>query len=222
MRYKVVCVSRALAAGGEVVGHLVAERLGFRYFDEEVIALASAKAGIDSTVVATAEHHTSLVSRLMDALFGEVLEEELFVGLRETKHGYYSNRVRPPISVPQAELRRLIQEAIVEIADRGDAVIVAHAASIALAKRKDVLRVLITASPHKRSERLWLDPGLLNEEDAARIVADSDRERARYFERFFGVHEEVPTLYDLVVNTDALRVEQAVGAIVAAVRDAPA
>jgi hypothetical protein len=221
MRYRVVCISRAIAAGGEVVGHLVAERLGFRYFDEEVISLASARAGIDPAVVATAEHHTSLVSRLMDALLGDVSGEELYFGVRDTKHGYYSKRVRPPTSLPDADLRRLIQEAIVEIADRGEAVIVAHAASIALAKRTDVLRVLVTASLRTRCERLWVDPGLLNEEDAARVVEDSDRERARYLERFFDVREEVPTLYDLVINTDVLRAEQAVDAVVAAARQPP-
>jgi len=41
MNYRVVCISRAAGAGGEQVGRLVAERLGFRYFDDEVIALAS-------------------------------------------------------------------------------------------------------------------------------------------------------------------------------------
>ena len=47
MNYRVVCISRAAGAGGEQVGRLVAERLGFRYFDDEVIALASERA--DST-----------------------------------------------------------------------------------------------------------------------------------------------------------------------------
>ena len=35
---------------------------------------------------------------------------------------------------------------------------------------------------------------------------------------FFDVHEELPTLYDLVVNTDTLHIDQAVSAIVGTVR----
>jgi cytidylate kinase len=94
-------------------------------------------------------------------------------------------------------------------------VIVAHGGSIALAGRKDVLRTLVTASVATRRGRLW--PGrLLNEQEAARAVAESDLERARYLERFFEVSEEVPTLYDLVLNTDAVSIEQAVDAIVGA------
>jgi hypothetical protein len=40
--------------------------------------------------------------------------------------------------------------------------------------------------------------------------------RAQYLEHFFAIKEELPTLYDLVINTDLLGIDQAVGAIVAA------
>lgn len=41
MSHRVVCVSRALGSGGEEVAHLVAEELGFRYVDEEIIIKGS-------------------------------------------------------------------------------------------------------------------------------------------------------------------------------------
>jgi len=76
--------------------------------------------------------------------------------------------------------------------------------------------VLATASPERRVERLYRS-GLLNEQDAAAAVAESDRNRAQYLEQFYGVREESPTLYDIVINTDRLSVDQAVAVIVAAV-----
>ena len=36
-----------------------------------------------------------------------------------------------------------------------------------------------------------------------------DAGRADYLKRFYGISEELPTHYDLVVNTDAVSVEQA-------------
>jgi cytidylate kinase len=120
------------------------------------------------------------------------------------------------VAPPQEALRQLIRDAITEIARRGDAVIVAHAASLALAGEKDLLRVLITGSAKARARRLWLTGALINEEDAGRAVAESDRERQLYLERFFRVREELPTHYDLVINTDVLQINQAVEAIVAA------
>jgi cytidylate kinase len=215
MGYSVVCISRSLGAGGEAVGRGVAERLGFRYIDDEVISLASSKAGIDPAVVAKAEEHTTLLSRLMDALAATPMEVERLLPLSE-KSAYYSPQARPSETFPEEELRRFIQVAIAEIAQRGKAVIVAHGASIALAGRKDVLRALVTASVATRRGRLW-PAKMLNEQEAARAVAESDLARARYLKRFFDVSEEGPTLYDLVINTDAVSIEQAVGAIVGAV-----
>ena len=44
MNRSVICISRTAVAGGETVGRVVAERLGFRYLDDEVIQLAAEKA----------------------------------------------------------------------------------------------------------------------------------------------------------------------------------
>ena len=44
---RVVAISRAAGAEGERIGALVAERLGFRYVDEEIITLAAEKQGVD-------------------------------------------------------------------------------------------------------------------------------------------------------------------------------
>ena len=41
MAAKVVCISRTLAAGGEEIGQAVAERLGFRVIDAEIIQRAA-------------------------------------------------------------------------------------------------------------------------------------------------------------------------------------
>ena len=115
----------------------------------------------------------------------------------------------------EERLRGLIREVIEEVAAEGRAVIVAHAASMALAGRDGVLRVLITASPEERAERLvWasgLDRGI-----AEQAVRNSDLERAHYFRRFYHLDAELPTHYDLVVNTDRLPPEEAVAIIVAA------
>jgi cytidylate kinase len=112
----------------------------------------------------------------------------------------------------EEDVRALIRHAIEEIAARGRVVIVAHAASHALGRRPDILRVLVTASPETRVERL----ALLETADAAKAIRDSDRERDQYLRRFYGVRDESPLHYDLVVNTDTLAAELAAAVIVAA------
>jgi cytidylate kinase len=207
MARHVVCISRATGAGGETIGRLAAERLGFRYVDEEVIVFASRKAGLDPAQVARAEQRAPLLDRLLDAL-----TVQSAANLVAARGAYYLVGSQPVPAPLEEDVRALIRHAIEEIAARGRVVIVAHAASYALGRRPDVLRVLVTASPETRGERL----ALLETDDAAKAVRDSDRERDQYLRRFYGVREESPLHYDLVINTDTLAAEPAAAVIVAA------
>jgi hypothetical protein len=65
---KVVCISRTTGAGGEEIGKHVAERLGFAFADEEIIARAAARGGIDVASVADEEQRKSRVSSVLKAL----------------------------------------------------------------------------------------------------------------------------------------------------------
>ena len=109
-------------------------------------------------------------------------------------------------------LHVLIRAAIEETALRGDTVIVSHAASHALASRPDVLRVLVTASPPIRTARVAAEQRL-SEKDASRAVDQSDAARADYLKRFYGARSELPTQYDIVVNTDRLSPDEAISVV---------
>ena len=68
MAAKVVCISRTLAAGGEEIGQAVAERLGFRVIDAEIIQRAAEKADVQPERVARTEHRQSLIRRLISSI----------------------------------------------------------------------------------------------------------------------------------------------------------
>jgi cytidylate kinase len=192
----VVCISHATGAGGEEIGRLVAERLGFLYVDDDIVARAAAKGGISPDEVTDEERRKSLVARVLEAMAQGGSE----LG------GSSSLRAGPELR--SDAIRAVIRETIERTAARGNAVIVAHAASHAVRQGQEALRVLVTASPDTRAARVGvaegLDPGR-----ATRAVKDSDAGRRDYLKRFYDVDEELPTHYDLVVNTDVLSVEQA-------------
>jgi cytidylate kinase len=54
--------------------------------------------------------------------------------------------------------------------------------------------------------------------DPARFIRENDAGRADYFLRFYSVEHELPTHYDLVINTEALTPDEATDIIVAAAR----
>jgi cytidylate kinase len=118
----------------------------------------------------------------------------------------------PGSSRPSEELRGLIRSAIDEFMAAGDVVILAHAASLSLAGRENVLRVLVTASSPTRSARLS-ESLQVDAKEADSLVKKGDAGRADYLKRFYGIERELPTHYDIVVNTDNLTPEEAAAAI---------
>ena len=199
MARTVVCISHAAGAGGEEVGRLVAERLGFLYVNEEIVARAAAKGGVDAADVADEERRKSLAARALNAI-AQGGGEAWTLGAV----GPLSSREE----LDSDDIRSLIRETIEQTAGRGKAVIVAHAASYAIGHGDGVLRVLVTASPETRTTRVAEAEGL-DQAGAARALKESDAGRADYLKRFYDVREESPTHYDLVLNTDALSIEQA-------------
>ena len=204
MPFRVVCVSRAIGAGGEEVGRLVSERLGFRYLNEEIVGAAAAKSGLDSEAVADAERRQSFIRRFLEGTSSGGSVETYAYG------GFVA-------ATGSEDLRGVIRATIEEAAAQGDVVIVAHAASFALAGRPDVLRVLVTAPVPARADRLAQAEGLEGKE-AARAIRDSDKARADYLRRFYEIDDELPTHYDLVVSTEVLSVEQAADVVAHAAR----
>ena len=190
---RVVCISHKTGSGGEEVGRLVAERLGFLYVDDDIVARAAARGGISAADVADEERRKSFVSRLLEALAIGTSE----VGGTAVVHG-----------VDNDDVRALIRETIERTAARGNAVIVAHAASHVVEPGDEALRVLVTATPSTRAHRLAAAEAL-EQAKAARVVKDSDAGRRDYLKRFYEIDEELPTHYDLIVNTDVLSVERA-------------
>lgn len=170
---------------------MVADALGFRYVDEQILIAAAEKEGLEPKQLAVLEQRRSGLARLqIDVVAGGAFDEIL---------------------------RSMIRRSIEETGAAGEVVIVAHAAAIALAGDERTLRVLVTASTTARAQRLaqaeQLDP-----KEARKRIERSDKGRAAYFKKFYGIERELPTHYDLVVNTDRLSPES----VAALVRDAAA
>lgn len=208
MERNVVCISSPDGAGAKDAALLVASSLSFRLIDEDIVERAALEAGVHPDVVADVERRKSLVLRLVEGLGSANM------GAAYAVPGV---TIAAPGEPPNDALRGMIRSVIEEFASNGSAVIVAHAASLALGGRDDVLRVLITASPQTRQERLAAGLGT-DEKEAARTVKRGDAARADYLKRFYGINAELPTQYDLVINTDKLAPDLAAELIVQAAR----
>ena len=204
MAYSVVTIARELGARGEDVGRIVADRLGYRYADDEIIAAASERAGVSKEAIERAEHRPSLIGRILETMAGLPVEPNV----------YYAQALSAPRPAVPSGYDDLIRDVIVQTASAGKVVIVAHGAGICLADTAGVLRTLISATPEVRAERLSAEGGA-DLEKARKAVDSSDAERQDFLKRFYGVRHEEPWHYDLVINTSRLSAEQAADVIIA-------
>ena len=68
MRRTLICVSHCDGAGGDDVARRVADQLGLRYVDEEIVSAAAQRAGAAPELVADAEQRKPLLRRVLDEL----------------------------------------------------------------------------------------------------------------------------------------------------------
>lgn len=199
MAATVITIARTLGAGGEELGEAVADALGFRYVDAEIIDRAAAVAGVGPAEVAKAEDRQGLVQRILAGLPG--------AGAKRT-HGHAAT------DLAASGYEALITEVIRETAAMQFVVIVAHGAAIPLAGTPGLLRVLVTAPAEVRALRVMSEQGTALDE-AARAVEASDEARADFLKRFYTLDHELPTHYDLVINTDVLELDEGLRAVLA-------
>lgn len=199
MGYRAVALSQVDGSGAESIGRDVAQQLGFGYLNEAIVAEAARIRGVDPAMIGDAEQRKSLFSRLAE------------MALRAAP-----DMSSPPKLYAFDETDMLlwdIRDAVRDAADRGNVVLVAHAACYACAGRSDVLRVWVTAPPSTRASRLASALGL-SDKEAAKSVRQSDTARASYLKKVYDIDEESDTDYDVVINTERLTTDAAAGLII--------
>jgi cytidylate kinase len=186
---RAITVSRLYGSGGGEIASRLAHRLRWRLIDHEVVARVAQALGITREEAEERDEHVeSLVSRLINsmALAYPTLSAEV-----------------PPTALPkfqaqayQDALRRVVQTA----ADEGQVVIVGRGGQSLLRERRDVLRVLVVA-PVEARVRYVARRESLDESTARKRIEEKDRDRLD------------PMLYDLIVNTEILALDDAVALI---------
>jgi cytidylate kinase len=202
-----ITVSRQFGAGGSQVARQVAERLGWRVVDNELIEEVAARAGLPKAHVAEREERVStFVERLARTLAAA------------------SPDVFPPpdsagaiVDVPETDLVRITETVVAEIAAQGKVVLVGRAAPAVLSREADALHVKLVAP---RAFRIQVAAGRLGcaADKAAAVLDQTDRNRARYLREYYRRDWNDPINYHLVLNTGVLGFDGATDLIVARAR----
>lgn len=234
----VITISRQLGSQGSYIAAAVAQKLNFRYLDREILHRAAETVGHpDAEMVAHLENrevvpgfwgrlwatlqNTATVPVEPSATQREIYVYNELAAMMMQAEGISREEAMARTLAREERIEKaasyaeLVRQVILEFADAGKAVIVGRGGQVILRDRNDVLRVRIVASEAVRVQRV-MERQLVSYQEAARLVRQNDRERARYLKHFYGVDWHDPTLYDLILNTDKLTVDKAVDLIMLA------
>ncbi len=200
MNTRVISVVRQVGSAGEEVAQSVAQKLGFRYIDYQIIQDAAREAGVSAETVSEAEHTPSLMTRILEAL------------ARNPSMPVAAWADPVPLStsplITSTDYRTFVEDVIRDLAAQGNCLIVGHAAQVILKDRHDTLRVLVTGSTQFRVRRV-MSGMAVDEKTALKTVEKTDAERVDYFKRFYDTGYLSPWTYDLCINTDHMSPAQA-------------
>ncbi|MBR6029346.1 MAG: cytidylate kinase-like family protein [Clostridia bacterium] len=186
--HRVITISRGYGSGGKTMGKMLAEELGWSYYDRELLRLASDESGISEELFAKADEkskRTLLMRVARDALDGQVIPPD--------RDDFISNE----------NLFRYQAKIIRRLAAEENCVIIGRCANYILKDEPHVLKVYVHA-PEKVCIRTVMNMYSLTQDEATRRIHDIDRRRAEYTRYFTGRDWRLADDYDLCIDSSRM------------------
>lgn len=187
---KIITIGREYGSGGRTIGKLVAQKLGIPYYDRELVDESAKHSGL---AVEAIEENDQVVTRsfLYDLAIG-------------TSYGYVSHTGAPMDLNTQVFLAQ--RDVILKFAEQ-PCVIVGRCADYILRDRQDVLRIFIYSDKKSRLKRIVEEYGE-DPSKAEKLLAQSDKRRARHYEEFTDSIWGARRNYDVLLNSGMLGTEK--------------
>ncbi len=203
----VVTISRQYGCDGPEIGRLVANILGAQYLDSELIYEAAHRIGVPADLVSERDERIQgLSERLLEDL------GRAFTGLRTPERPLPAGQAP---ALTDAQLLAVTRSIIREAARRNNAVVVGRGSQALLRDHPTALHVHVVAPLDFRVAQV-VKRERVSPEEARRLIAKVDAERAAYLRINYHANWEDPLLYHLVLNVGLLGPEAAVQTIVLA------
>ncbi|MEE8542038.1 MAG: cytidylate kinase-like family protein [Desulfobacterales bacterium] len=191
----VITISRHFGAGGRTLGEMVAKKLGYEFYDNEVIQMVSIHAKVSTDSVDVLEQQTH-------GVFKKFISDIFPKGLKDLMTSRKQETIDEEIYVD------ILRKIIVEIAEDENAVIIGRGSQYILKDYDDAFHLLITADSDDRVKFL-VQKYNLTQAQAVRAVNQDDNRRANLYRKFGETGYDQSDNYHMVLNTSKLQLETA-------------
>ena len=192
MSIKIITISRQFGSGGRTIAKTLAQKLGYDYYDKEIIEQVAEKTGFSKDVVASKGEEAPGKS-----IFSYGFEAQATPGIMNgmTMNDYIWSVQRKVIK---------------DIADSGKpCVIVGRSADFILKDYDSILNVYICADKKFRAERIVKLYGE-NDKKPEKRLDEKDKKRAANHKHFTDLEWGYAPNYDICLNSSVLGIDKCV------------
>ncbi len=191
----VLTISRMFGSGANELGELIAQRLGYSFFNNQLIQMVAQQAKVSADWVASMEKEAGgKFQKFLSTLVPKSLMEVIL----SSDHGLRDEEIYTD----------MLSQVITKIADEGDAIILGRGSQFILKDRPDTYHLLLVADLENRigyvQKRFEL-----TKKQAVLAVAMEDKRRVNLYRKFGKVDYNQTDHYHLVLNMRNLNMSDA-------------
>lgn len=188
MENLIICVGRQLGSGGCEIARMIADNLGCKFYDNELINLAAEKSGFNPKIFESQDENHGVFRTLFGAFSGRLG--------RVGSIGYNS-------SISQESLFQIQSEVIFKAAKTENCVFVGRCADYVLREKPGMFSVFITADDDDRVNTVAKRRGCTLDE-ARKFISRKESQRAAYYNYYTSKKWGAAESYDLCINSSVL------------------
>ena len=197
-----LCIGRKFCSGGRNVAALVAENLGIKVYDRDLLKKAAQNTGFS------------------EEFFDEADEEKTRKGLRSLFMNHLTSNGLSNNYLSNESIFNMQSEAIRKIHETEDCVFIGRCADYVLRDSDRLLNVFIAADIDDRVARVCrhAEEGMTPSK-ALSIIEDIDRKRSSYYNYFTGRTWGDTAVYDICLNSTTLGYDKCAEIIVSLAKE---
>lgn len=176
----VILIGRQFGSGGHDIGKALAEKLGYAFYDQEIIEMTAGTTGYTPEFIQKNEE-------MMTSSFLYDLVNQMYMYAQADEEA-------PKDKIYEAE-----SKVVKELAEKGNCVIVGRCSDYVLRDNRNCLRVFFSAPMENRMKRV-MERRHLSEKDARQKIQKEDKWRADNYRYYTGRIWGAAGNFDLTVN----------------------
>ncbi len=196
-RNTVITIARQYGSGGREIGQHLADMLGVKAYDRELITMASQKSGMSSEILNHADEKATN-SLLYTLALGSSYYGAAAVGMDVP--------INDKLFITQSQIIR-------ELASEGPCIIIGRCSDYVLRTTPGVFSIFIYAPLEDRIKRV-IGRGLAaNEKEAKELISRTDKRRINYYNYYTGRKWGSPDNYNMLMDSSFLGIDGTARAI---------